>query len=113
MFNRARLLKICIAGIGNFGARSAEHASRLVNRFSNNGHLIETVSQTLPQYNYNSCQLIVINNEQRNFVKAVGSDFKRCYILHVVKITEIMSINELNTDFTLQSYKTRENSNYH
>lgn len=40
------------------------------------------------------------------WVKAVGSDLMRCYELHVVKITEIISINELNTDFTLQSYKT-------
>lgn len=47
------------------------------------------------------------------FFKAVGSDLMRCYELHVVKITEIISINELNTDFTLQSYKTRENSSYH
>lgn len=65
-----------------------------------------------PQYIHNSCWLIVINNEQRVFVKAVGSDLMRCYELHVVKITEI-SINELNTDFTLQSYKTRKNSSYH
>lgn len=59
-----------------------------------------------PQYIYNSCWLIVINNEQRVFVKAVGSDLMRCFELHVVKITEIISINKLNTDFTLQSYKT-------
>lgn len=49
----------------------------------------------------------------RVFVKAVGSDLMRCYELHVVKITEIISINELNTDFTLQSYKTLEKSSYH
>lgn len=49
----------------------------------------------------------------RVFVKAVGSDLMRYYELHVVKITDIISINELNTDFTLQSYKTCENSSYH